>query len=157
MIGCSRSGTLDTRSQSPLRQVYGNVSLSMCIRFRARSSDRASRSSVTIRCGRPFVVCPKSGVTPQLLLEQIRHKRRLFQVASQRFWANRVLFRWKVVTVALGHSEGRGAKRAWQDIAEEVIKERDPNRLVKLVGELNNALDAERHHQPSKAGPPPCE
>jgi predicted secreted protein len=56
-----------------------------------------------------------------------------------------------------GNSEGRGAKRAWQDIAEEVIKERDPNRLVKLVGELNNALDAERHRQPSKAGPPPCE
>lgn len=54
-------------------------------------------------------------------------------------------------------SEGRGAKRAWQDIAEEVTKERDPNRLAELVGELNDALDAECHHTAREVRSPPGE
>jgi len=54
-------------------------------------------------------------------------------------------------------SKGRGTKRPWQDIAEEVTKERDPNRLAELVGELNDALDTECHRTAREASSPPGE
>jgi hypothetical protein len=53
--------------------------------------------------------------------------------------------------------EGCGTTRPWQDIAEEVTKERDPNRLAELVGELNDALDAECHRKAREASSPPGE
>lgn len=40
-----------------------------------------------------------------------------------------------------GSRDGHPKSRPWRVVAAEVSSEQDPNKLTKLVGELNQALD----------------
>jgi len=48
----------------------------------------------------------------------------------------------RVAAEEIAHQKEAGAQqRGWKDIAEEVIREKDPEKMIQLVDELNNALE----------------
>jgi hypothetical protein len=41
--------------------------------------------------------------------------------------------------------------RPWQEIADEVTKEKDPNRTLELIEELNDALASQTVRKPNRS------
>lgn len=51
-----------------------------------------------------------------------------------------------------GHGKhGHAETRPWQEVAAEIIQERDPNRMTELVAELNRVFDEQQHDGTRKA------